>query len=230
MRAIYLPHTATEKVIELSGDKLHHLVHVVRIEQGEELLLLDGKGTRTLTVVKEFSKKTMRLEVKSSAISNDSHKLHLALGIPKKEALELALKHATELGVRKIFLVRAEYSQTKVPEAERLHSILESALEQANAPFLPEIVTCNWGQLPWGDYQSAVLMNSQQNQPQEASELRRSSQVLLIVGPEGGFSPQELNDFHTNKKIINLQLETPILRTPTAVATGLGFLLGRLLD
>src|SRR5690606_2455199 len=123
---------------------LHHLVKVVRLEAGEELLLLDGHGLKVKTKVSAVTKREMRLEQLEILQEARRYEFDLALGIPKREALELSLKEATELGFRRIYLIRAEYSQMKLPELERLQRLLISALEQSNSAFLPELIETDW--------------------------------------------------------------------------------------
>src|SRR5690606_39103516 len=106
----------------------------------------------------------------------------LALGMPKRDALELCLKEATELGFRKIFLIRSDYSQMKAPEMERMEKLLVSALEQSNAPFLPLIEESRWEDLPFGEYESGLLLDSQTERPETKVEKSGLKSQLLIVG------------------------------------------------
>lgn len=228
MRAAYLADLEIQDSYLLTGDLLHHLVMVTRIEKNEELLLLNGKGLSIRTVVEEASKKTLRLKKLSESISQRDLVYDLAVGIPKKEALELSLKQAVELGFRRIFLVRGQYSQTKIPDRERVDAVLVSALEQSNCSFLPEVVEADWESLPWNDYGTVLLLDSQ-NEKSE-STLKKSSVNLLVVGPEGGFSPDELRFLRMRPGVESILLPTPILRTPTAVAAGAGLLLQRLMS
>lgn len=212
----------------LSGDLLHHLVNVIRIEKEEELLLLDGKGLSVRTRVTDVAKKALLLSRISETQSRQTLPMDVAIGIPKKDALELCLKEAVELGFRRIFLVRSAYSQTKIPETERITSLLISALEQSNSLFLPQVIESNWDDLPWNDYGTVLLLDSQEGKTKKGTEA--SSQNLLIVGPEGGFSQAELALIRSKKSVESLLLPTPIMRTPTALAAGAGILLQRLMS
>lgn len=228
MRASFQKDLTLEDSYQLRGDAAHHLVNVVRIELHEEILLLNGAGLKVKTKVSALSKREVTLTKTEHQIADRSFVMDLALGIPKKDALELTLKQAVELGFRRIYLVRSQYSQTKLPEADRLLSLLISALEQSNSAFLPELIPSEWKELPANDYQEILMLDSQNETKSPASKKLISS--LLIVGPEGGFSPEESHFLHQlpNARVVNLP--TPILRTPTAVATGAGILLGSLLD
>lgn len=229
MRSTWLPTLEDQDVYSIIGDQHHHLAHVIRIEAGEELLLLNGKGQAVKTIVESVSKKEVRAKKIELTNSVRAYRFDLALGMPKKEALELSLKQAVELGFRKIYLIRSAYSQMKPLDPERLNQILVSALEQSNAPFLPEVIYSNWEQISWSDYQEALMLDSQVGEGQKYDNFDSEIPKLLIVGPEGGFSEEERTLIQSKTKVLGLKLPTPILRTPTAVAAGAGFLLGELL-
>lgn len=227
MRALYLPDLVSQDSYEMTGDPLHHLVNVARLEKGEELMLLNGKGLMIKTVAEEVSKRSLRLKKTDEKMATRAFDYDLALGIPKKDALELSLKEAVELGFRKVILVRAAYSQTRLPEVDRIHALLVSALEQSNAPFLPEVVETNWEGISWNDYGTVLVLDSQRGSEAKASKI--NSKALLVVGPEGGFLPEESAFFHSKTGTESLLLPTPIMRTPTAVAAGAGVMLQRLM-
>jgi 16S rRNA (uracil1498-N3)-methyltransferase len=212
----------------LTGDALHHLVNVIRIEKDEKLLLLNGEGLFVETTVEHISKKELHLKKTNHYERSLPFHFDLALGMPKRDALELSLKQATELGFRTIYLIKSDYSQMRFPEKDRTDKLLISALEQSNAPFLPEVLHVNWEEIPFDTYEEALLMDSQTKIPAAKAAIK-SGKKLLIVGPEGGFSPEELSFLHSRDVVKVMNLPTPILRTPTAVATGAGILIESLL-
>lgn len=228
MRASYQKDLVVQENYLLKGESAHHLLNVARVEQDEEILLLNGRGLHVKTKVSSLSKRELGLTLISHNEIELKYTMDLVLGIPKKEALELSLKEAVELGFRKVFLVRSQYSQTRLPEPERLESLLISALEQSNSAFMPEIILSSWSEVPTSDYAEVLMMDSQNQTQGRPTNLRGPR--LLIVGPEGGFSPEELSLLHLWPKIQILNLPTPILRTPTAVAAGAGIIIGSLLD
>ncbi len=228
MRSILFDHNPTSDFVEVTGDKLHHLMHVVRIEVGEKVLLLDGKGLMTLTTVASLSKRSIQLKVIEPIETQPVHSIDVAIGIPKKDALESCLKQVCELGIRNVYLIRSDYSQMKLPDSERLQSLLVSGVEQSNTPYLPLIHSTDWSSLPYADYNLIALMNSRITHT--PADLRFQGRTLLVVGPEGGFSPKELEYFSSRERLTSIRLPTPIMRTPTALSAGVGFLLGRLLD
>lgn len=229
MRAHWMKDLAVQDSYVLKDEALHHLVNVIRIEVGEDLLLLNGLGSKVFTQVESISKRELRLKFVSSVEEQRAFHFDLVLGMPKREALELSLKEATELGFRKVYLIKSDYSQMRFPEPDRIEKLLVSALEQSNAPFLPEVIESDWPVIPFSEYAEAILLDSQTkltNQPKASAAASR----LLIVGPEGGFSPRELELLHSEEVVKVVNLPTPILRTPTAVATGAGIMIQSLLN
>jgi 16S rRNA (uracil1498-N3)-methyltransferase len=229
MRALFQKDLSIQDSYLIRGDAAHHLVNVVRVEMDEEILLLNGAGLTVKTQVSSLSKKEIILKCIASTTVNQNIKMDLALGIPKKEALELCLKQAVELGFRKIYLIRSDYSQTRLPEMERLESLIISAIEQSNSAFMPEICPMSWDKIPVSDYGEILMMDSQSDS-QNDNMPKNTDPKLLIVGPEGGFSKEERDFLHKLPNIRILNLPTPILRTPTAVSAGAGIILGSLLD
>ncbi len=230
MRAHWKPDLIIQEDYQITGESLHHLAQVVRIKIGEDLLLLNGKGICVLTSVVSITKKEMRLKFRNSNEAIRKYDMSLVLGMPKKEALELSLKQAVELGMHKIFLIKSDYSQMRVPDEERLNNLLVSALEQSNAPYLPEVIFIDWINLAWEQYEEVLLLDSQSGDQSLSNYKKITGPTLLAVGPEGGFSPKELEFLRNLKNVSSLTLPTPIMRTPTALAVGAGILLQRLLD
>jgi 16S rRNA (uracil1498-N3)-methyltransferase len=229
MRAHWLKDLTIQDTYSLKGDSLHHLVNVIRIEAGEDLMLLNGLGLVVETRIETISKKEMLLKYKTHQETDRNYHYDLALGMPKREALELCLKQATELGFRKIYLIRSDYSQMRFPESDRTQKLLISALEQSNAPFLPEVIESSWEDIPWTVFQEALLLDSQTKLQTKAQVENSTAPRLLVIGPEGGFSPRELVYLHGLEAVRVVNLPTPILRTPTALATGAGLMIESLL-
>lgn len=229
MRAHWIKDLIVQENYSVRDDALHHLVRVVRLEIGNELLLLNGSGLYVETKVEKISKKELNLKLIRHFTKDRSFLFDLALAMPKREALELCLKEATELGFRNIFLVRSDYSQMRMPEMDRIEKLIVSALEQSNAPYLPQVLEANWESIPWLNYSEALLMDSQSKIESKSEFTSPNAPRLLIVGPEGGFSPRELLYLHAEEKVKVVNLPTPILRTPTAVATGAGIMIESLL-
>jgi 16S rRNA (uracil1498-N3)-methyltransferase len=229
MRAHYQLNLMLQEDYLIQGESAHHLLNVVRVEPGEEILLLNGKGLMVWARIETVSKREIKLKKLKDHFFPPSSQRDLILGIPKKEALELSLKEAVELGFRRIFLVRSAYSQIKFPESDRLQNLLESALEQSNAAYMPTLFCLKWDEIPFHEFSQVMVLDSQLTSTAVRSEIS-SLPVALVVGPEGGFSPDEQRFLYGLANVVAVRLPCPILRTPTAVAAGAGLLMARLLD
>lgn len=229
MRAHWIETFDVQDKYVLKGEDLHHLLNVVRLEEGDPLLLLDGKGLMVETRVAGIGKKALELNLVNYSSQERVYNFDLVLGMPKRDALELCLKQATELGFRNIILVKSDYSQMRFPDEERTLKLLVSALEQSNAPFLPKISSGDWKSIAWSEYEQIVLLDSQTETETGITQNSSSGNQVLIVGPEGGFSPEERKLLHSMPNVNIVKLPTPILRSPTALAAGAGIMLGRLI-
>lgn len=227
MRAVYLKDLEINDQYFLKGDAHHHLVHVVRIEIGEKILLLDGKGLNVECEVASFNKKEVVLNKLAHKQTQLSYRLDIALGVPKKDAFDLCMKQVVELGIHTVYLVRSDYSQMRLPENDRIEKLLISGLEQSNSPLLTHFQETTFADIDYSQYQSVVLLDSQNNV--QADKFVKGN-ILLIVGPEGGFSPEEFQFFEKLPHLVRLNLPTPIMRTPTALSCGTGIVLQRLMD
>lgn len=231
MRALFQENLQVLENYIIKDDGFHHLAHVIRIKEGELLLLLNGRGLVVKTEVESISKREIKLKyVSSDTLSKKLH-IDIALGMPKKEALELCFKEAVELGISNIHLIKSDYAQNKAPEHSRIKSLLISALEQSNSPFLPLTAEMEWTDINYNNYDFIYFLNSQSpgsNLIKFPSSM--DQKILLVIGPEGGFSSKEIQYLSNVSNINVLNLPTGILRTPTALAVAAGVVLSRLID
>lgn len=227
MRAVFLAGQIFKagENLAVAGETHHHLANVIRLEKSEQVLLLNGVGAKAFANVVEITKKEIQFKIKDVSQVLVGEKIDVLILIPKRDALESMLKAATEMGVGRIYLVKGQRSPEKIPEERRVQALLQSALEQSNNPWMPEVVTCNGLHDAGPENYTEILMMDVANGEQRAAEKVRiaGQKTLLIVGPEGGYSPEEramiLN--WTQTRIISLA--TPILRAPTALIAGLGW-------
>src|SRR5690606_23898506 len=134
MRAVFLENIdfSEEKIVD---DKFHHLMNVVRVKKFDKILLLNGKGSSRQAEIVDISKKYILIKTLSAINEHLPSKLKVALGIPKKDALDLCLKQIVELGIKDIYLLQSEYSQKFAQANERFKRIFISSMEQSNNPW-----------------------------------------------------------------------------------------------
>lgn len=228
MRAVYckFQNNFSEDIFRVTGDSAHHLM-VARVRVKEKILLLNGKGVKILGEVLAASKNSIDIKIHSKEEFKPEHLLSLAIAMPKKDAFEDVLKIAVELGIMEIHPLVSDFSQYEYAPSERIERILESALVQSNNPFFPII----HDQKKLSDFLSThcdelVFFNSLVSNPK--THTKKDIKKTILVGPEGGFSTEEVKNILKYPQILEVHLPTPILRAPTAVASSVGYLLASL--
>lgn len=240
MRAFYLKDLASSQVgqkITIEGDSFKH-IKVVRLKPSEKILLLNGKGDSYLARLEILDKKSATVEVLRHEHKDQSTSFSLAVGLVKKDAFDLCLKMAVELGATAIIPLETRYSQRYELNFERANRLLIQALEQSNAAWLPQLSPLSSLETLSQDivdncekYSNLIVMGmTNSTLPVKLPELGNS--VLGFIGPEGGFSDEEEKLLAQLPNASTIHLPTPILRAPTAVAAlgGVIFTKQRVLD
>jgi len=221
MRALLQKEKLSETtLVVISGESAHHL-NVVRVKVGDEILLINGMGEKSISIIESISKK--EVIIKTGKIFSEQQKHQFGL--------EEILKMAVELGVSEIFPLSSKFSQMKYAPNERFDRLIESAMIQSNNLFWPKIHE----QLELTNFLTALDSPLFYFSSIEASSNKKisqrtnlSSKIVILIGPEGGFSPDEEQQISSQKNVTLIHFPTPILRAPTAVATSIGYLLSEL--
>ena len=228
MRAIYnnFDNISTDDVLIVTGDNAHHL-NVVRVKVHEIILLMNGKGSILHGEIQTISKNQIEIKIQQTEHFEAAHELSLAIGNPKKDAFEDILKAAVELGIQHIYPLTSQFSQYDYVPSERIQRVLESALIQSNNPFFP-IIHEQQSLLNFlnNHKNTLVFFNSQKISSINKNEIQVKAKTILI-GPEGGFSTDEVLDILKFSNVLEIHLKTPIMRASTAVSTSIGYLLAK---
>lgn len=217
----------TPGTIILDENESSHAVRVCRAAAGDILQLTDGQGHYAdATIVKADAK---ACEVRVDEVENvkqERPKLNLAIACLKDDALEEVVFHAAQTEIDTIFFLRTDYSQE--PKNSDLHKLVRRAelkslvsLKQSKKPWLTRIE----GPVDFDTWLSEykgnlVLCDIDGNHRTPSLE----SRTTLLVGPEGGFSPREIEAIKAfkNGKVTLINLGNTRLRARTAAIIGLG--------
>ena len=235
MRALFDPEVEFENNEAVIGPPhVHHLHNVIRIQPGEKLLLIDGRGKQTITEVIASSKKEIALKKIEELFFQDQRQVDLLLAPPKKDTFHEILKISVELDIKSIYLADTHYSQRFPYKKEKIEKIVQGAYEQSNSAFEIEIIESNslLNMKPLLESYDHVLYFSTMSDNEGESKLWEpllSEKILVVVGPEGGFSSDEHQFFLALDKVHEIRLQTNILRSQTAVSAALGYVHGKLL-
>ena len=223
MKALFLKNYINEEFIDIVGDDYHHLVNVLRVKKSENILVLNNSGNKYLSEIFEIDKKKIKLNIKNRIPEKRTNYISLAIGLTKKEALEEIIKASIELGVVELLLLESEYSQKYELSTDRIERLIKSAIEQSNNPFGIQVRFIKIGELDTSSYDISYLLSLKESSKTIIPESHQ--QVLLVIGPEGGFSQFEEKEF-INRGLNPITIKSHILRSKTAIVAGVGLLHG----
>ncbi len=226
----FLPATKWQKPFALEGSEAHHMATVLRLQQGEEITLLDGKGREGVFRIVSLSKKKALLEQESIVEHpRPECRVWIAPGWNRATRRGWFLEKAVELGAFGIIFWQSRFSQGKTPEQPKTSWVNQciSATKQCANPWLPELSTCPQGinQLleSTHDFTQRIFLWEDAHCPAilAPSDMTHQGDILLVLGPEGGFSSQEIAALH-HVHCTPRSLGTRILRWETAALLSLG--------
>lgn len=210
------------RTLDLDGDTVKHVVLVLRKKVGDLIGLSNGKGTMATCEIIATSKKncTVRiLEAKTSKPKNPS--LTLVVAFTKNSSRnEWLLEKATELGVSTIYPLISERTERERFRADRARNILISAMLQSQQSYLPELAQAtDWKTIMQRSDQIPVRLlahcDPQFMRTQISEALPPGKDCLIFIGPEGDFSPEEINEMSA-AGFTGVSLCSQRLRTETA--------------
>lgn len=218
----------------LDGPEGHHAADVQRLRSGETLTLSDGDGATALARVTESERGLLRLEIlaRSSEPAPDP-RLTVVQALPKGDRGERAVQMLTEIGVDEVIPWAASRSitQWKGPRGEKARgkwsATAREASKQARRARLPRIAELHTTkQLVQRLSRSArvLVLHEEAERPISEAALAETGEIALVVGPEGGVSPDELAALGADP----VRLGPTVLRTSTAGPAALAILQARL--
>lgn len=219
MYLFYTPHIAVSHC--LSEEESAHCVRVLRYTLGDEILLTDGQGTTYTARITNPHPKHCEFEILSSEKQESNHafRLHIAIAPTKNvERLEWMVEKCTEIGVDEITPILCRFSERKQLRTDRLEKIILSAAKQSLTPYLPKLneLTPYDELIRRATEQDRFIAHCYKNEKRELKDLiRKGNSVLVLIGPEGDFSEQEVQDA-LSLGFLPVSLGNSRLRTETA--------------
>jgi 16S rRNA (uracil1498-N3)-methyltransferase len=222
------------KYIEIKDKELiNQIKNVLRLKEGDNFFLCDGKGKEALVKISEIKKKGMKVEIISLnpiARERQGKKLSLYLAILKKENFELAVQKAVEIGVSEIIPIITNRTIKTNLNFKRLEKIIKEASEQSGRTILPKLSPILKFEEALKDgkkneekifYTLSLESDGVDLEDKDNDKIENNSSfVSIFVGPEGGFTKEE-NSLakENNYKIMSLGKFT--LRAETAAIVGI---------
>ncbi len=222
---------AGQKIV-LTGNAHHHLVHVLRLTFGQEIVLFDGKGHAFAAVIDRVEKKHAYVNLLKALPqkSESPLSLHVAQGICKGERMDFVIQKATELGATSITPIYSQRVHLKLDadrsekKYEHWMNVMIAACEQCHRDTLPilhqPIKLDNW--LSTVTTAKRFLLSPDASRGFDKTDV--ADNVTLLIGPEGGLTPEEVNLAIECGDFQSIRMGPRVLRTETAALTALSIL------
>ncbi|HXV63985.1 MAG TPA: RsmE family RNA methyltransferase [Vicinamibacteria bacterium] len=205
--------------IELRGDEAHHIIHVLRLVTGARVTLFDGRGGSVRGAIESLTGDSVSVRVLGSEPPRESPLLlALGLAVPKAQRMPVAVQKLTELGARRIIPLVTERGTTTPSQMQRnlarWRRIVLEASKQSGRSILTEISPPRSLLEVLDQAQETCIVMAQPGAP--ALEVARTADaVLALIGPEGGWSENELT-LARKRSVALYGLGPRTLRTETA--------------
>lgn len=217
------------KLIKIINEDVNHIKNVLRLKLNEQILISDGQGTEYCCIIKSLNNECVEASIISGKLSENELPINIYLfqGIPKADKMELIIQKSVELGVHEIIPVTMERSIVKIDKKNidkklsRWNKIAEAAAKQSKRNVIPKVEkilsfdeAINYAK---NIDKTIVLYENAEgiNKSREIMKnIKRHSTIGIFIGPEGGFSEEEIDKLKIDSEIITLGKR--ILRTETA--------------
>lgn len=226
-------------ILTLDADESHHLLHVLRAEDGRAVEITDGAGHLMTGVLVEREGKLARIEVQTVVEAQEEvapPRLTVACAVVKGKRFEFLVEKAVELGAHRIVPLKCERGviDPRDGKVERWRGLVAGALKQSDRCWLPEITPlmtpaavvttaegpCFFGAVPLdGERALSATTAALRAAHRRAAGETAPSSLTILVGPEGDWSPEELSSLRQTATAIDLGPH--VLRSETAALAGL---------
>jgi 16S rRNA (uracil1498-N3)-methyltransferase len=223
MHVFYTPDLEAQSHYTLNEEESRHCNKVLRLSIGDQVFLVDGRGGLYEASIQSETKRNVTLLITKTTkeYQKRNHHLHIAVAPTKNiDRLEWFLEKATEIGIDEITPIICERSERKIVKEDRLQKVITSAVKQslqAYHPVLNPAITFEQLLKQKSTAEHKLIAHCIDDaQRQFLKELINSHRsYLILIGPEGDFSPQEIT-LALEQEFMAVTLGNTRLRTETA--------------
>lgn len=214
-------YTTEPQSLTLPDEEAQHASRVLRLQAGDEIFLMDGRGNFYNATITESTKKACRYDIIATMPQSPEwpYHIHLAMAPTKNmDRTEWMVEKATEIGINELTLLNCQWSERRIVKHERIERILVSAMKQSRKAWLPQLNDMT----DFADFiamprsgQKFICHCHSDNLPLLKDQLSHNDDALVMIGPEGDFSPAEVAAAEA-AGFMSVSLGTSRLRTETA--------------
>ncbi len=221
VKLFYCPDINSDQY-RLPDEEARHAVQVLRLNVGDMVQLIDGKGGLYQAELFEVGKKWCSVQIlsKKEQYGKRNFSVHLAVALTKHtDRFEWFIEKATELGIEQISPILCDFSERKQLKSERSRAIAISAIKQSYKAYLPDISEL----MPLSTFLQKSNFQGQKfiahcyegEKPHLKNLCQKAENVLVLIGPEGDFSHKEI-ELAKRFGFLEISLSPARLRTETA--------------
>ncbi len=220
-----------DEIALIRGEDAKHLGRVLRMRPGEKIRISTDQARSFLAEIIELSQDEIQARIlEETSETEPKNRIYLFQAIPKGDRMETVIEKAVELGVYEIIPVAMKYcvvkldDKKKASKVQRWQKIAESAAKQSKRSRIPRVLDVMTYQeaLQYASNCDVRLVPYENEEGVEATrraldKIDGEKSISIIIGPEGGFSSEEIEAARENMDVISLGKR--ILRTDTAAIT-----------
>lgn len=238
------PDKIDKETLTIEGEEAKHILSVLRRGSGDVIDVVDGCGTKYKVLIEEVSRDFLEGKILSRTSRENEPNCHLSLAqaICRKERMDFLIEKVTEIGVSSIIPILTERNLVKVSgtssqqkKIDRWRRLAIASMKQSLRTVLPEIQNIIefeqlLSKISSFDLCLIASLDKDSKTVRECEQLKKGvKNLLLLVGPEAGFTEDELSKART-QGAITISLGSRRLRTETAGVVFLSLVLHQLND
>ena len=223
LKRFYFKELIKEEYIIIENQDFLHAKNVIRLKVGDKIIGICNDGYDYLSSIIEIGKKEIKCKVeeKIKNLAEPNFNITIYQALLKGEKMELVVQKCTELGASKFVPFTSEYCQIKASTTriDRLEKITQESAKQckrSNSMSINSVLSFKEMLYSLKGYDKIILAYELENEKHFNPEiLSNSKNVAIIIGSEGGFSPNEIDELVQSGAVV-VSLGTRILRAETA--------------
>lgn len=218
----------TGQAILLDGQATAHVVRVLRLREGDAIVVFNGKGGEYHGILKRLDKRSATVQLQTFVDTNTESPLGiiLAQGVSRGERMDYTVQKAVELGVQRIIPVETGRTvvnlnqERKDKRRQHWQSVVHSACEQSGRNFVPEVTDVVklpplLQELRLLESADKFVLNHRTDRGVDTLRIESQRPVYVLIGPEGGLSETEIGQAE-QAGFVSVRLGPRVLRTETA--------------
>lgn len=220
MHIFYTPELSG-KTYTLDETESKHCVRVLRLEKGDEITLVDGRGGFFSAEISDPNPKRCVVNLTKSELNfgQRNFQVHVAIAPTKNmDRIEWFLEKATEIGVSRVTPLLCRHSERKEIKHDRLEKVMISAMKQSLKAYLPQLDELtkfsDFVRQPF-EGQKFIAHCEEQHRELLKNAIKLDGNYLILIGPEGDFSSEEIR-MAIDAGFVPVSLGDSRLRTETA--------------